>query len=62
MVQELGMHTLNFGLVIFHLHERLWARCRSKIAGGCVTPDGTRGTLTASLGSCFPSEMDGVES
>lgn len=62
VVQELGMHTLNVGPVIFHLHEVLWARCRSKIEGGCVTPDGIRGTLMANLGSCFPSEMDRVES
>lgn len=55
-MQELESQTLNVRPVAFHLHVRLWTRWRSEV------PDGTWRALMANLGSCFHSEMDGVES
>lgn len=48
VIQGLESHDLCVGPVASHLHGRLWGRW-------------TRGSLMASLGSCFPSEVDGLE-
>lgn len=61
VTQELESHALCVGPAASQLHGRLWARWRSEVAGVRVTPDGTRGALTANPGSCFPSAVDGLE-
>lgn len=62
MIQQLESYALPVGPVASCLHVRLWARWRSEGVGVQVTPDGTRGGLVANLGSCCPSEVDGVGS